>query len=89
MIHIDLNNFINDINENDKEKLKKISKADFEENWLYYSSFSPIWKQRIEAFSGKVNSNTKKIIFENEDEEEKFHNLYNLEPDEQPKEIQK
>jgi hypothetical protein len=56
----------------------------YNENWLYYASFSPIWKQRITEYSGTINHENKCVEFENEDVEEEFYNKYNYEPDEQP-----
>jgi hypothetical protein len=58
-------------------------------DWLYYSSTTPIWKERIEEYNGKIDHESKKIIFENEDIEEDFYNRYGYEPDEQPAEIYK
>ena len=57
-------------------------------NWLYHASFSPLWIQRIQKYGGIVNENEKKIDFEDIDLEEAFYEEFNLEPDEQPKEIQ-
>jgi hypothetical protein len=59
-----------------KDKLRNL----FRENWLYYASFSPIWKSRIADFGGKISK--KKVIF-NEDVFDEFHNKYNYEPCEQ------
>jgi len=57
-------------------------------NWLYYAYSSPIWEFRIRQFKGSQNHDKKTIVFENEDLEEEFHNLYNYETDEQPLSIQ-
>jgi hypothetical protein len=57
-------------------------------DWLYYASFSPIWNNRIKNHNGIINSELKKIVFKNDDDEETFFDIYNLEPDEQPKNIQ-
>ena len=57
-------------------------------NWLFYASFSPLWQERIEFYGGKINNEKKCILFEDDDLEEEFYNKYNLEPDEQSKEIQ-
>jgi len=57
-------------------------------HWLFYASFCPLWELRIEYYGGKRNIEKKCITFEEEDLEEEFYNAYNLEPDEQPKEIQ-
>jgi hypothetical protein len=56
-------------------------------NWLFHASFSPLWKQRIEQFDGLIDNELKTITFD-DDKLEAFYNLYGLEPDEQPKEIQ-
>ena len=59
-------------------------------DWLYYASFSPIWKERIELFNGIINHELKKIIFDNDvydDEEDIFYNNYGYETDEQNIEI--
>lgn len=53
------------------------------ENWLYHASVSPLWGQRITEYGGMVDEENQKIIFENEDLEEEFHNRWNYEPDEQ------
>jgi len=57
-------------------------------NWLYYASFSPLWKERIEKYGGKVDVEKKEVIFESDDEKDKFEALYDLEPDEQSTETQ-
>jgi hypothetical protein len=60
----------------------------YRENWLYYASFSPIWKERIEEYDGIRKELEKKITFLNEDLEEAFFEKYNFEPDEQSLNIQ-
>lgn len=57
-------------------------------NWLYYASFTPLWHKRLHNYNAVVDYEDKKVIFQNEDEEEMFFEKYNLEPDEQPKNIQ-
>lgn len=57
-------------------------------NWLYYASFSPVWKERIQKYNGKIDHIFKKIVFDNDDNYELFCNHYDYEPDEQKKEIQ-
>jgi hypothetical protein len=57
-------------------------------HWLYYASFSPLWIQRIQKYGGIVNENEKKIDFADMELEEAFYEEFNLEPDEQIKEIQ-
>jgi hypothetical protein len=56
--------------------------------WLYYAGASPIWKDRIAKYGGVFNHERFRIDFANYEQDEEFHNKYNLEPDEQPKEIQ-
>ena len=56
------------------------------DNWLYFASFSPIWKLRIEKYKGIQNHQTNTIDFEENDEEE-FYENYGYEPDEQPIEV--
>jgi len=58
------------------------------ENWLYYASFSPIWRNRIERYGGTVIEKDKKVVFESEESEEQFHCWHNFEPDEQPSWVQ-
>jgi hypothetical protein len=55
-------------------------------HWLYYVSFSPIWKKRIELYQGTINHFKKKIDFTNEDQEEEFYKRFGYEPDEQSQE---
>jgi len=56
------------------------------DNWLFHASFSPLWSSRIESHGGRVTKN--EVIFDNEDGEEQFNELFNLEPDEQKLEVQ-
>jgi hypothetical protein len=56
------------------------------ENWLFHASFSPLWSSRIKSHGGSVKQNG--VVFDNEDGEEQFNQLYNLEPDEQKLEVQ-
>ena len=51
-------------------------------NWLFNAFGSPIWRQRIEKYGGSLIDC--EIKFESEDNEEKFHLWYGMEPDEQP-----
>lgn len=57
-------------------------------NWIYYAANSPIWAERMKQFAGGKCSETKKIVFANDDMEEDFYNNWGLEPDEQSVEIQ-
>lgn len=67
-----------------KREKEDIIKA-YRENWEYYASFSPIWTKRIQKHNGLIDYDNKKIIFEDEDEQELFYQYYGLEPDEQSK----
>jgi hypothetical protein len=58
-------------------------KNEYYYNWLYYASFSPIWKNRIEKHTGIIYHETKKIIFKDDEHEELFYAFYGYEPDEQ------
>jgi hypothetical protein len=56
--------------------------------WLYYASFSPIWKERIEQYGGIQKEETCEIEFTDVDLEEEFYDHYWYEPDEQKRDIQ-
>lgn len=51
------------------------------QDWINYCWYTPLWKKRIQRYNGQLYNN--KIYFEDEDDEEKFYNFCNLEPDEQ------
>jgi hypothetical protein len=57
-------------------------------NWLFYACQSPLWLDILHNYNGRVNIITKKIEFDDEKSEEEFYEKWNLEPDEQPLEIQ-
>jgi hypothetical protein len=61
--------------------------CDIRDNWEYYAAQTTFWKNRFTCFGGRVN--TQSIIFDNEDDEDRFYTKYGLEPDEQPLNIQK
>lgn len=54
----------------------------FDETWLSRAYASPVWRQRIEKYGGKLVDG--EIQFGSEEQEEQFHMWYNMEPDEQP-----
>ena len=56
-------------------------------DWLYHASGSPIWKNRILSYGGKICHGTQQIVFMDEDQEEQFYNKYDYEIDEQPREL--
>jgi len=57
--------------------------------WLYYASKCPLWLDRIYEYEGIVDDVSRCIVFPSEEEEEDFYAQWNLEPDEQPLDIQK
>ena len=70
---------------------KKTWQQCYYDDWLYYASFSPLWKNRIEAYDGLIDHKNQKVdfddleIYKNDNTRfEEFYNHYNLEPDEQP-----
>ena len=64
---------------------KLLLNIDIYQNWLNYCYYTPIWKKRIDRYLGYLHNN--EIIFDNEDYEENFYNMYNLEPDEQKQHV--
>jgi hypothetical protein len=56
-------------------------------HWLYYASFSPIWKERLNKYNYRICDETKKVIM-NDDDDDDFYSLYSYTPDEQTKETQ-
>lgn len=75
-----------------KREKKNIIRA-YREKWLYYSSFSPLWKERIVRHHGRIDEENKKIIFEednsdSDDNEQAFYDEFGYDPDEQKIETQ-
>ena len=64
------------------------SLKDWSNNWLKYVLETPLWQERIEKYGGSYDIERKVVKFNTLDDEEEFHNYYDLEPDEQSKEIQ-
>ncbi len=56
-------------------------------NWLYFSSYSPIWFERIQQFRGFIDYIKKEVRFIYEEDFEMFYNLYNYEYDELGKNV--
>lgn len=56
--------------------------------WLYFASFSPLWKQRIVNLKGNIDHENETIVFENDDCLEEFYTYWGYEPDEQSIQIQ-
>ena len=64
----------------------------YRDKWLYYASFSPLWRERIIKYKGIIDETNKKVIFEekenSDDNEQAFYNNFGYEPDEQKIETQ-
>ena len=62
----------------------------YRDKWLYYASFSPLWKERILKHNGDIDEQNKTIIFKDNLElnEETFYDEFGYEPDEQKMETQ-
>lgn len=60
----------------------------YHSEWLYYASTTPLWANRISKFGGGADVSKKQVIFDDINKEESFYELYGLEPDEQPTEVQ-
>jgi hypothetical protein len=56
-------------------------------NWQYYCYFTPIWRSRFDMYKGKIDDETKKIIFIGDSMQELFYTSYGYEPDEQYAEL--
>ena len=60
----------------------------YRNHWLYYASFSLLWKERIEKYKGIICLEKRSVIFAEETDADddllqEFYSLYGLEPDEQ------
>ena len=64
----------------------------YRDNWLYYASFSLLWRERIIRHKGIIDEKTQTVTFEEEeksdDNEQAFYNEFGYEPDEQKIETQ-
>ena len=60
----------------------------YKNNWLFYASFSPVWKDRIQKYNGIIDIIKKEIIFNSDNDLENFYENFGLEPDEQKIEVQ-
>jgi len=54
----------------------------FRIKWLYYASFSPIWRERITQYNGTIDYQNEIVHFDNEDDEEDFRCKWDYDPDE-------
>lgn len=71
-----------------RENQSKESHYEVINNWLYYTSKTPIWKKRIVKYNGIIDDSNKKIIFKTDDDSDNFHNFFGYELDEQPQYLQ-
>jgi hypothetical protein len=60
----------------------------YRNHWLYYASFSLLWKERIEKYKGIISLEKRSVTFAektgaDDDLLQEFYGLYGLEPDEQ------
>jgi hypothetical protein len=62
----------------------KVTRNDFENNWLYYCRDTPYWIDKINEFDGAIDYNNKRIVFPNDTLCDKFYDKWNIEPDDQP-----
>ena len=56
-------------------------------DWLYYASYSPLWKSRILKHKGVIDQKNHKVEFDDDDIDE-FYDNYGYEPDEQSNEVE-
>ena len=52
-------------------------------HWEYYAYVTPLWKDRFDKYDITIDTNNKKITFNNDDDCEDFYDSYGYEPDEQ------
>ena len=69
-----------------KRETKDIKTA-YYHNWLYYASFSPLWKARILKCNGVIDQKNHKVEFD-DDDIDGFYDDYGYEPDEQSLEVE-
>ena len=60
----------------------------YRNHWLYYASFSLLWKERIKKYKGIISLEKRSVTFAEETDADddllqEFYGLYGLEPDEQ------
>ena len=60
---------------------------DYLHHWLYYASFSRVWKECIRNHGGIVNHQTRMVEFPTDETMEAFYDRYGYEPDEQSLDI--
>jgi hypothetical protein len=67
--------------------MKKVQEL-WRSKWLYYACGSPVWLERVESYGGSLDNEKNTVVFENEEQEDAFHDNFGLEPDEQKRETQ-
>lgn len=60
----------------------------YHDHWTYYAAGSPYWAAAIQSYGGKLCGRSHSVVFATALQEEEFYQLYGLEPDEQPLEVQ-
>ena len=70
-----------------RNHLVEYTAEDYLHHWLYYASFSRVWKERIRNHGGTVNHTIRMVEFPTDETMEDFYDRYGYEPDEQPLEI--
>ena len=68
------------------EDFKHIYHASLE-TWLFYAARSPVWLQRIEEHNGTIDTDNMKVVFEDDEDEVKFCELWDYEQAELPSNI--
>jgi hypothetical protein len=81
---IDSNNYLSLF---DLKREKQDIKTAYYYDWLYYASYSPLWKSRILKHNGVIDAKNKKVEFDDDDIDE-FYDNYGYEPDEQSTEVE-
>ena len=72
-----------------KLKREKYNITDaYRTNWLYHASFSPLWEKRILEHNGIIDDTYRVVTFNNDSDNEEFHEKYGYEPDEQKLDVQ-
>lgn len=57
-------------------------------HWLYYCLDTPVWRQRIFKYKGRLNHEKKTVEFDDDDNMEEFYENWGYYPDEQPIEVE-
>lgn len=57
-------------------------------HWQYYAWHTPVWRSRMRSYGGVPDDTKKIIIWKDDESNEKFHEMYGYEPDEQSRDVQ-